>query len=64
VYRQIAEMAARQQVWVERIVSAALAGQMSGWARLKEMAARGNRECFLAALDKAPAAEPAPEDRI
>lgn len=51
VYRQIAGMAARRQVRVERIVAAALAGQM---------AARGSREIFLAALDKAPAAEPAP----
>jgi hypothetical protein len=32
VYRQIAELAARQQVSVERIVSAALAEQVSGWA--------------------------------
>ena len=63
VYRQMAEMAARQQVSVERVVAAALAGQMSGWARVEEMAASGSREIFLAALDKAPAAEPAPEDR-
>jgi hypothetical protein len=64
VYRQIAEMAARQQVSVERIVAAALAEQMSGWTRLEQMAARGSRERFLAALDKVPAAEPALEDRI
>jgi hypothetical protein len=58
------EMAARQQVWVERIISAALAAQMFGWARVEQMAARGSSERFLAALDKAPAVEPAPEDRI
>lgn len=64
IYRQIAEIAARQQVSVERIVAAALAEQMSGWTRVEQMAARGSRERFLAALDKVPAAEPAPEDRI
>lgn len=60
----MAELAARQQVSVERIVAAALAERVSGWARVEQMAARGNRESFLAALDKAPPAEPAPEDRI
>ena len=55
VYRQMAELAAWQQVSVERIVAAALAEQLSG---------RASRERFLAALDKVPAAEPAPEDRL
>jgi hypothetical protein len=64
VYRQIAEFAARQQVSVERIVAAALAEQLSGWSRVQRMAELGNRECFLAALDKVPAAEPTPEDRL
>jgi len=63
VYRQIADLAARQQVSMERIV-AALAEQLSGWARVEQMAERGSREDFLAALDKVPAVEPAPEDRL
>ena len=64
VYRQIAELAARQQVSVERIVAAALAEQLSGWSRVERMAQLGSREHFLAALDKVPAVEPAPEDRV
>ena len=64
VYRQIAEFAARQQVSVERIVAAALAEQLSGWSRVQRMAEFGDRERFLAALDKVPAAEPTPEDRL
>lgn len=64
VYRQIAELASHQQVSVERIVAAALAEQLSGWSRVKRMAELGSRERFLAALDKVPAAEPAPEDRL
>jgi hypothetical protein len=64
VYRQIAELAARQQVSVERIVAAALAEQLSGWSRVERMAQLGSRERFLAALDKVPAVEPAPEDQL
>jgi hypothetical protein len=64
VYRQIAELAAHQQVSVERIVAAALAQQLSGWTRMEQMAKRSSRESFLAALDKVPATEPAPDDRL
>ena len=64
VYRQIAELAARQQVSVERIVAAALAEQLAGWNRLEQMAAQSRNERFLAALDKVPSVEPAPEDRL
>ena len=64
VYRQIAELAAQQQVSVERIVAAALAEQLSGWSRVERMAELGSRERFLAALDKVPAVDPAPEDRL
>ena len=64
VYSQIAELAARQQVSVERIVAAALAEQLAGWSRVQRMAELGSRERFLAALDKVPAAEAAPEDRL
>jgi len=63
VYRQMAELAARQQVSVERIAAAALAEQLSGWARVERMAGHASREDFFA-LDKVPAAEPAPEDRL
>ena len=49
---------------MERIVAAALAEQLSGWSRVERMAEVGSRERFLAALDKVPAAELAPEDRL
>jgi hypothetical protein len=64
VYRQIADLAARQNVSVERIAAAALAEQVSGWMRIGQKAGRGSRERFLAALDKVPASEPGPEDRF
>lgn len=64
MYRQITELAARQQVSVERIVAAALAEQLSGWASVEQRSERGSRERFLVTLDKVPTAEPAPEDRL
>ncbi|MEO8595504.1 MAG: toxin-antitoxin system HicB family antitoxin [Candidatus Solibacter sp.] len=64
VYEQIAQLAAQQQVSVERIVAAALTEQLHGWVHLQDMAARGDRERFLAVLDKAPSVEPALEDRL
>ena len=64
VYRQIAELAAQQQVSVERIVGAALVEQLSGWSRVERMAELGSRERFLAAVDKVPAVDPGPEDRL
>jgi hypothetical protein len=64
VYRQIANLAAREQVSVERIVAAALAEQVSGWARVEQMAKHASREDFLAALDNLPAADPSPDDRF
>jgi hypothetical protein len=64
VYRQIADLAARQQVSMERIVMAALAEQLAGWTHVENMARDGNRERFLAALDRVPPVEPDPEDRL
>jgi hypothetical protein len=39
---------------VDDVVSSAFAGQLAAWERLKQRAARGNRESFLAVLDKVP----------
>ena len=63
LYQRIADLATRQQVSVERMAAAALAEQLSGWARVEGMAERGSRERFVAALAKVPDTEPAPEDR-
>ena len=47
VYQQMAELAARQQVSVERIAAAALAEQLTGWARVEQLAERASREHFF-----------------
>jgi hypothetical protein len=62
-YRKVAELAARHEVSVERIVAAALAEQLFGWTRVEQIADHSSLERLLAALDKAPSTEPAPEDR-
>src|ERR1039457_4816890 len=41
-YRQMAELAARQQVSVERIAAAALTEQLTGWARVEQLAERAS----------------------
>ena len=47
-YCQIVEMAAQQQVSVERIVAVALAEQLAGWSHARRMAELSSRERFLA----------------
>lgn len=64
LYQRIADLANRQQVSIERLVVAALGEQLAGWNRVEQMAARGRRDTFLAALGKVPDTEPAPEDRL
>jgi predicted transcriptional regulator len=64
LYQRIADLANRQQVSVERMVAAALAEQLAGWSQVEQMAARANRDKFLAALDRVPAAEPVSEDLL
>jgi len=64
LYRRIEALAERQQVSVQRMAAAAIAEQLAGWSRVEERAGRGDRRRYLAALDKVPATEPAPEDRL
>jgi hypothetical protein len=64
LFQKAAELAARQNISVERLISSALAEQIAGWERLEQMAARGNREQFLEAMARVPGAEPLPEDRL
>jgi|KBSMisStandDraft_5_1062788.scaffolds.fasta_scaffold8036865_1 predicted transcriptional regulator len=63
LYQWVVEIAGRHDVSAERIATAALAEQMAQWARVEALAAKSNRDRFLAAMDRAPDVEPAPEDR-
>ena len=64
LYRQAREIADSQHLSVDDVISSAFAEQLAAWERLKQRAARGSRESFLAVLDKVPDVEPADYDRI
>jgi len=63
VFHELAELAQRQSVSVERIVTAAVTDQLTYWRRIEGLASRASRDRFLAALDKVPDVDPSPEDR-
>ncbi len=63
-FQKVTQLAARQNVSVERLIASALAQQIAGWERVERMAARGSREEFLEAMSKVPDVEPDPEDRL
>jgi hypothetical protein len=58
LYRQARELAESQHLSVDDVVSSAFAGHLAAWERLKQRAARGNRQSFLAVLDKVPDVDP------
>ena len=64
LYRQAREIAESQHLSVDDVVSSAFAEQLLAWERLKQRAARGSRESFLAVLGKVPDVEPDEYDRI
>ena len=64
LYREALDLAKAQRVSVNDVFVSAFTEQLSAWNRLKERAARGSREQFLAVLDKVLAVEPEGRDHI
>ena len=64
LYKKAMEVAAREQISVERVVYSALAEQLNALERLEERAARSNEDRFRAALAKIPDVEPPEYDRL
>jgi len=64
LYEKAAAMAKTQNISVDQVFASAFAEHWAAWKRLKRRAALGNREEFLAVLDKVLDLEPAPQDRI
>ena len=62
LYKQALAIANAQRLSVDELFASALAAQLAEWKRLNNRAAKGEREKFLAVLDKAPDLEP--EDLI
>jgi elongation factor P--beta-lysine ligase len=63
LYQKAVEIAQAQRVSVDEVFASAFSEQLSAGERLQQRAARGTREKFLAALDKAPDVEPDDYDR-
>jgi predicted transcriptional regulator len=64
LYDQARTIAEAHHVPVEQVFASAFADQFAAWQRLQERAARGDRQKFLAILDKVPDVEPEEYDRI
>jgi len=64
LYQKAVEIAAAQRVSLDELFASALAERITAWERLKQRAARGTREKFLAALEKVPDIAPEDYDRL
>lgn len=64
LYDQARRIADAHQVPVEQVFASAFAKQFSVWQRLRERASRGDRDKFLAVLDRVPDVEPDEYDRL
>jgi hypothetical protein len=64
ILRQAEELAAREHVSVEELVSAALAEQFAGAEYLRRRGERASVERFRAALEQIPDTEPEARDRL
>jgi hypothetical protein len=62
LYKKAVAIAEVQHVSVDEVFASAFAEQLAAWERLRERAARGNRDRFLAVLDKASDVEPEESD--
>ena len=64
LYKKAVEIAEAQHVSVDEVFASAFADQLAAGERLKQRAARGDRDKFRAVLDKVPNVEPEDYDRL
>lgn len=67
VLQQAKELAEREHIPLEQLISLAVTQTVGVWSNescLAARAKRGSREKFLQALDQVPDVEPPPEDRL
>jgi hypothetical protein len=64
LYMKAAEIAKEQNVSVDEVFASAFADQLASCDRLRQRAARSNRDRFLAVLEKVPDVEPENFDRL
>jgi phosphohistidine phosphatase SixA len=63
LYREAAQIAKAHNMSVEEVLLSTFADHVRTWERLQQRAARGNRDHFLAVLEKVPNVEPEDWDR-
>ena len=63
LYKKAQEIAKKQGVSGEEVVVSMFKEQLAAWERLQQRATRGDRDKFLAVLDKVPDVEPEEYDR-
>jgi hypothetical protein len=64
LYKKAAEIAEAQHTSVGEVFASAFLEHLAAWERLQHRAARGDRDAFLAVLDKAPDVKPEEYDRF
>ncbi len=64
LYDQARAIAESQNIAVEDVFASAFADHFAAWQRLQERAARGDREKFLAVLERVPDIEPESYDQL
>ena len=64
IFRKAEELAAREHVSLEELVSAAVSEHFAGAEYLRRRGERASAERFRAALDQIPDTEPEPHDRL
>jgi hypothetical protein len=63
LYQKAAEIAETQRVPVDEVFASAFVEQLAAWDRLKQRAAVGSRDKFLAVLDKVADIDPEEYDQ-
>jgi hypothetical protein len=64
LYTMAREMAEAHNVSVKQVVINALLEHLAAWQKLRGRGSRGDREKFLAVLDRVPDVEPDPFDAL
>jgi len=64
LHKKAVEIAKAWRVSVDEVFASAFVEQLAAWERLQQRAACGDREKFLAVLDRVSDAEPLEQDRL
>jgi hypothetical protein len=64
LYKKAVEIAEAQHVSVEEVFASAFMEHLAAWDKLQQRAAHGDRNKFLAVLNKVPDVEPEDYDRL